>query len=293
MLLTPRGTMQRPIRPPLHGLLFTVLLGLGLGGLAVPSLGAQVVVEGEVVDEATGIPVQGVIVQFPDLGMATLTDELGYFRFDAVPRGEQLLSTYHLGYARLHGMAPIVEGDVLMVQLAPKPIPVAGVDVDVGNDDAEEIRRTGRGSDLIDGEELERAARGTNRILEVMRQKAPPRLNIQQGGAGGVGVNFCIQTSRMRPSVQELRDIGNACVPALLVLDGVIVYAPPKNSGFRRMFSPSLPNDVANMLLRQDPDQIESIRVLTGSDAFFRYGEDGRLGAVEIKTRRPERMPGG
>ena len=44
------------------------------------------------------------------------------------------------------------------------------------------------------------------------------------------------------------------------------------------------------MLLNQDPNEIESVRVLTGSEAFFRYGEDGRLGAVEIVTRRPERI---
>jgi hypothetical protein len=43
------------------------------------------------------------------------------------------------------------------------------------------------------------------------------------------------------------------------------------------------------MLLNQNPDELESIRVLTPRDAFFRYGDAGRLGAVEIVTKRPGR----
>jgi hypothetical protein len=41
------------------------------------------------------------------------------------------------------------------------------------------------------------------------------------------------------------------------------------------------------MLLNQNPNEIESIRVLTPRDAFFRYGDPGRLGAVEVVTKRP------
>ncbi len=37
-------------------------------------LQGQVRVEGEVIDNRTGLPVPGVIVQFPDLGLAALTD---------------------------------------------------------------------------------------------------------------------------------------------------------------------------------------------------------------------------
>lgn len=266
-----------------------------LAALAATTLGpsgsaGQVTVEGEVLDDVTGAPVQGVIVQLPDLGRAALTDEFGYFRFDGVPAQEEgVLSTFHVAYHRLVGAAPLNAGDILVLRLTPKPIPVSGVDVFVEDATAEEIRRSGRGADYIDGDAVREAAGRTNKLLEVMRSKAPPRLNIQQGGSGG-GIRLCIQTSRMRPSVQELRDLGNACVPALLVLDGVVVYAPPKDGGFARLEAPNLPQDVAAMLLNQDPDQIESIRVLTGSEAFFRWGEDGRLGAVEIVTRRPERM---
>lgn len=246
----------------------------------------QVRVEGEALDALTGMPVRGVIVQFPDLGLATLTDSMGYFVFASVPRGTQILSTYHLAYAGLEGEAPIVPGDVLVLKLTPRPIPVRGVDVDVAGRTEREIATMGRGSDFIDEEAVAEAAQRTNKLLEVMRAKAPPRLEIRQEGGVG-GIKFCIQNTRVRPSVQELVDLGTGCKPSLLVLDGVVVYAPPSSG---ESGPPDLPADVAYMILNQDPNEIESIRVLTSADAFFRYGEDGRLGAVEIITKRPERI---
>jgi len=117
-----------------------------------------------------------------------------------------------------------------------------------------------------------------------MRTKAPPRLQIRQQNGNG-GMTFCIQSSRQSPSIQELRDLGNGCRPSLLVMDGVIIYAPPSTSDF--VGDVPLPADVSAMLLNQRPDEIESIRILTPTDGFFRYGDAGRLGAVEIITRRP------
>lgn len=249
---------------------------------------AQVPVEGEVLDGISGMPVGGAIVQFPDLGLATLTDSMGYFRFEAVPRGTQVLATYHMAYEQMAGEAPVVAGDVLVVKLTPKPIEVAGMDVDIRARGEVETDRQGRMSDFISPREVEEMASRTNKVLEVMRAKAPPRLQIKQAGGVG-GMKFCITNTRQRPSVQELRDLGTGCKPALLVMDGVVVYAPPRDRRFAAMAAPTLPSDVAWMIVNQDPNEIESIRVLTGSDAFFRYGEDGRLGAVEIVTKRPGR----
>jgi len=254
--------------------------------LRPPDAGAQIQVEGEAIDAVTLLPVRGVIVQFPDLGLATLSDSMGYFSFESVPRGAQIISTYHVSYERLAGEAPIVPGDVLVLKLTPQPIEVRGLDVDVASRGEMESVSMGRASDFIDSEAVAKAAERTNKLLEVMRAKAPPRLRISQEGGRG-GVKFCIQNTRVRPSVQELLDLGVGCRPALLVLDGVVVYSPPSTGEGVPL---DLPSDVAWMLLNQDPNEIESIRVLTGSDAFFRYGEDGRLGAVEIVTRRPERI---
>ena len=74
------------------------------------------------------------------------------------------------------------------------------------------------------------------------------------------------------------------------MMDGVVIYAPPSTSDFVGDVYSGLPSDVASMLLNQNPDELESIRVLTPRDAFFRYGDAGRLGAVEIVTKRPTKV---
>lgn len=254
--------------------------------LGVAPVQSQIRVEGEVIDGENGVPIRGVIVQFPELGLATLTDSMGYFIFDAVPRGEQIIATYHFAYAALQAQTPIIAGEVLALNLEPRPISLSGVAVDVRPSEEIEALTSGRAADYISPEEFEAMEVRTNRVLEVMRAKAPPRLRIRQKGNGG-GMDFCIESSRRRPSIQELRDLGHGCHPVLLVMDGVVIYAPPSTGDFVATTAPTLPEDVSQMLLNQRPDEIESIRVLSPSDAFFRYGDPGRLGAVEIKSRRP------
>ncbi len=269
--------------------LFT--LGAILSAAPSPAT-AQIRIEGEVLDAATGVPVEAVIVHFPDLGIGTISDEMGYFALDSVPRGSQMLATYHAGYMGLLEAVPIVEGESWVLRLNPRPIAIEGVRVEVARGEELEAARSGRRADFINAVDVAEAGERTNKLLEVFRTKAPPRLQIrQQGGRGGI--TFCIQSTRRAPSVQELRDLGIGCHPALLVLDGVVVYAPPAMTEMARAEPASLPGDVAALLLNQNPREIETIRILSRTDAFFRYGDAGRLGAVEIRTRRPGRPGSG
>lgn len=204
-----------------------VLLALVVG--APVSASGQIKVEGEVLDAATGLPVAGVILHFPDLKRGTITDELGYFSLDSLPEGPQMVATHHPGYASLLERVPVVAGETWVLRLTPGPVALPGVEVVGLRSEEIEARRTGRRSDFIGPEAVAEAADRTNKLLEVLRSKAPPRLQIRQQGAPG-GVKFCIQSSRRRPSVQELMDLGTGCQPVLLVLDGVVIYSPPRNS---------------------------------------------------------------
>lgn len=251
---------------------------------------AQIKVEGEVIDAVTGLPVAGAIVHLPDLNMGTISDQLGYFVLDVVPRGVQVVSAHRTGYEAIEQEVRVVPGEVWEVRLTPAAIQVRGIEVSAATSQELEVARTGRRSDFISPSTVAEAAERTNKVLEVLRSKAPPRLRIrQEGGAGGV--TFCIESSRRRPSVQELMERGDGCRPTLLALDGVIVYSPPSMT-LAGMQAPSLPADVAALLLNQNPQEIRSIRVLSPADAFFRYGEAGRSGAVEIVTVHPGRPKG-
>lgn len=245
-------------------------------------------VEGEVLDDVTGLPVADVVVLLPKLGMAQLSDEFGYFAFEAVPGGVHDFTAFHLAYMAFEARTPVQPDEVLVLRLSPNPIPLPGVDVEAMSDDQRTAWRSGRASDVISRQDVAEAGARTNQLLEVMRTKSPPRLQIRQQGGHG-GITFCIQSSRRAPSVQELRDMGSGCRPALVAMDGVVVYAPPLGSEMAAVEAANMPEDVARMILRQNPNEIESIRILSPSDGFFRYGEGGRLGAIEITTRHPRR----
>lgn len=257
---------------------------------AAPAV-AQTRVEGEVLDAVTGLPVEDVVVHFPDLGLGTITDSLGYFMIDSVPGRAQVVSTFHMSYEMLENEVPLVAGEVWVLRLTPRPVQLEGIEVEGERREEREAREQGWQSEFIGPEEVAEAAERTNRLLEVMRAKAPPRLRIRQTGGHG-GITFCIQSTRRRPSVQDIRELGDGCRPALLVLDGAVVYAPPPVTEMAQITQASLPGHVAKMLLEQDPNEIESIRILSPAQAFFRYGESGRMGAVEIKSKHPGRPRG-
>ena len=265
------------------------VLATSVASAPVPA-SAQIRVEGEILDAVTDLPVSGVIIHLPDLNLGTISDEFGYFVLDAIPRGVQVVSAHRAGYEAIEQEVRVVPGEVWEVRLTPAAIPVRGIEVTAATSQELEVARTGRRSDFISPSTVAEAAERTNKVLEVLRSKAPPRLRIRQEGGIG-GVTFCIESSRRRPSVQELFDVGDGCRPTLLALDGVIIYSPPSMT-LAGMQAPSLPSDVAAMLLNQNPQEIRSIRVLSPADAFFRYGEAGRSGAVEIVTVHPGRPKG-
>lgn len=297
----PPDQRQRSDRPPApvraggrfpHRVALLVAWALAPGGAAAQDTDVRQPVrhkvEGEVLDDVSGLPVADVVVFLPKLGMAQLSDEFGYFAFESVPAGVHDFTAFHLAYVAFEAQAPVVPDEVLVLRLSPNPIPLPGVDVEALSDEQRTAWRSGRASDVISRQDVAEAAERTSQLLEVFRTKAPPRLQIrQQGGRGGIA--FCIQSSRRAPSVQELRDLGAGCRPTLVAMDGVVVYTPPLGSEMASAEASDMPEDVAQMILRQNPNEIESIRILSPADGFFRYGDGGRLGAVEITTRHPRR----
>ncbi len=244
---------------------------------------AQVSVAGEALDRTTGLPVAGAIVHFPDLGIGAISDDLGYFALASVPLGTQVMAVHRVGYVELEEEVRIAPGEIWEVLLTPSAVAIRGLAVTAPTGPEAEAARTGRRSDFLSPTTVAEAAERTDKLLGVLRSKAPPRLRIRQEG-GPAGVSFCVESSRRRPSVHEMTESGVGCRPVLLALDGVIVYAPP-----RAGVASGLPADVAAVLLNQDPREVRSVRVLSPADAFFRYGEAGRAGAVEIATVRPGR----
>jgi hypothetical protein len=103
--------------------------------LAVTTQGAAQeashVVDGEILDAVTGLPVTGALVQLPGVSMRTYADSLGYFRFDGVPTGVHPVSAHALGYLTMETMTEAGAGAIVTVYLYPSPVTLEEISITV------------------------------------------------------------------------------------------------------------------------------------------------------------------
>jgi Carboxypeptidase regulatory-like domain len=174
---------------------------------------------------------------------------------------------------------------------APPPggaIEVEGLEVRVLSRESREARAAGTAFDRISPQEMEEVRDRFSRVVDVLKALGPPRLQITEsggGGASGASVRYCIASTRQRPSVSELVEWRGRCQPALLAVDGVILFNPATEGvDFESMVL--LSGMASELLMSLQPEEIESVRFLQPQDARFRYGEAGKFGALQIETRR-------
>ena len=131
---------------------------------------------------------------------------------------------------------------------------------------------------LITPEEMDALRTKTYNIVDVIRQMGSPRIRITESGPWGFPLGFCMTWARRRPSVRHEQE-GGGCQSMLIVLDGLPIQGGPQ-----------LP--ASSIVLEMDPEEIESVQVLSPIQAEFRYGIDGGNGALVIETRRGGRGGG-
>ncbi|MEM6628469.1 MAG: M56 family metallopeptidase [Bacteroidota bacterium] len=103
-----------------------------------------------------------------------------------------------------------------------------------------------------------------------------------------LGMNGPYQSPKKQPNFIPLESPVDSPYTPLIVLDGSIVSTPSVKKGEGE-------EDIQNYLngLDLDLDQIESINVLKDGAAIQKYGEEGRYGVVEIKTKNSLDKKGG
>ena len=111
-----------------------ILLLALVSALYVPPTAAQeaqeagtVTVTGNVVDDANGQPVAGVVVVLEALGLTVVTDDQGQFVLDSVPRGVYNLRLVHRDYQRLDGDLTIDRPGEFFLGLTPTGEPGDGM----------------------------------------------------------------------------------------------------------------------------------------------------------------------
>ena len=260
-------------------------LALGVTVLAAdPTLAQQaesgqvVTLQGEVLDLATGLPVNAAIVAVPGVGHSDVSNELGYFRIENIPPGVHAVRVTRLGYARLHEEIPISGGEVLALYLTPGPVPLKGIEIEVIKRDEYDLRAVGTASHgLIGPAEMEDLRLRYMSLHEVLRTRPlprvrypPPKIPGETGclrpTAGSLSSPATLAGGPTRSGRLATRSNQHGC--AAVVLDGVWLG---ESRGW------------AYDIHTQD---IESVRFLHGAEATLQYGHRGAYGVLLIETRR-------
>lgn len=120
--------MRSPSLPPLALLALALLTPALLPAQEHPAL--RSVVLGYVVDQATGTPLPGVVVELPEEDRRAITDAEGRFVFMGVEPGQYRARVRHLGYQEHSDTWTVPTGAMrLTIALGPAPVTLEGITV--------------------------------------------------------------------------------------------------------------------------------------------------------------------
>lgn len=228
---------------------------------------------GRVLDQVNEAPVGGVIVRLVarsgEERLRALSDADGRFVLAPPEAGEYILTTERFGY--LETRSPLIalsmDGQApLELMVSPEPLGLAGLEVSVEELAAEELDQMGLSPNQLGNRWINREAIDAIPIKRdmgvILENRAPAGMQIlrpQNLTPGSENMGLCVSQARGRTAEGR-----GTC--ALVVLDGVPI------SGVQAM-------DI-------DPDAIESIAILSPTEAVTFYGTLGGSGAVLVWTRR-------
>jgi TonB-linked SusC/RagA family outer membrane protein len=255
------------------------LLGAGLvfGLLFATAASAQSTVSGRVTDTRSELPVSGVTVEVEGTRLGATTDVDGRYRIANVAAGAQTLVARRIGYASARRPVTVVSGQPATLDFG---IVVSAMMLDeivvTGTAGGELRRSVGNAVATIDAADMMAKSASTN-LTSLLNARAPGLNVLPTSGRLGAGPNIQI---RGRSSI----GLGNS---PLVYLDGIRVNS---NQG-------TGPSAVAGGLAGQgsqiggrlndlNPDDIESIEVISGPAAATIYGTEAANGVIQIITKR-------
>jgi TonB-dependent SusC/RagA subfamily outer membrane receptor len=229
----------------------------------------QAVLQGAVLERASGVPVEGATLVLDGTGRRAFTDARGRFDFQSVPAGDWTLRVERLGFHDASVTVQLRTGAVTDVEihLDARPLELDRlVATATGRQRAREVAHDV--ARIEAGPVLERAPVRT--LAELVRARAPGVQVLSSSGAVGAGTRI------------RVRGAGSINLPndPVVFVDGARVDADPLSGSI------NVGGQVPSRLDDLNPEEIESIEIVRGPSAATLYGTDAAAGVVRITTRR-------
>ncbi len=153
-----------------------LLLAIVLAGVMIPA-GAYAqergTVTGQVIDQATGQPLQGVQISIAGLNIGTLTNQQGRFLIPNVPAGPREVRAMLIGYGQASQTVNVTAGETATVDLRMGQVAIAldEVIVNAVTGQSERRRESGNVVNTIRADQIETAA--VANVSQMMTARAP------------------------------------------------------------------------------------------------------------------------
>ncbi len=216
---------------------------------------------GRVLERQNSQPIADVVVRLHDLGVSTVTDAAGMFRFEVVPEGAHILVVEHLAYGEQSREVAVSPGEDLRldVRLAPRTIELAPLVVEAVTERERRRISTGHSVNEVGPAQLSEAARRGLGLSDVIAQHLPG-LRVRSGRTGS-----CVE--------YRSTSAQGGCNDVSIYVDGV------------RSAVPSL------LYFSMPLDDIARVELLSPLQASTRFGMAAGGGALLVETKTgPQRV---
>ena len=216
---------------------------------------------GRVLEQQNSRPIADVVVRLHDLGVSTVTDEAGMFRFEVVPEGAHILVVEHLAFGEQSREVAVSPGEDLRldVRLSPRTIELAPLVVEAVTERERRRISTGHSVNEVGPAQLSEAARRGLGLSDVIAQHLPG-LRVRSGRTGS-----CVE--------YRSTSAQGGCNDVSIYVDGV------------RSAVPSL------LYFSMPLDDIARVELLSPLQASTRFGMAAGGGALLVETKTgPQRQ---
>ncbi len=210
---------------------------------------------GRVLEHENSRPIPDVVVRLHDLGLSTVTDAAGMFRFEVVPEGAHILVVEHLAFGDQSREIAVNPGEDLRldVRLAPRTIELEPLVVEAVTELERRRISTGHSINEVGPAQLSEAARRGLALSDVLAQHLPG-LRVRSGRTGS-----CVE--------YRSTSAQGGCNEVSIYVDGV------------RSAAPSL------LYFSMPVEDIARVELLSPLQASTRFGMAAGGGALLVETK--------